>query len=75
MPDRLRGRVLSAFDLIWQSMRLTSLLLGGLLADFAGNRAVYYVGGALLAAASLAGLTLAGSAATPAASQDRAGTA
>lgn len=50
----------SAFDLIWQSMRLISLLLGGLLADIAGIRAVYYAGGALLAAASLAGLTLAG---------------
>ena len=63
VPDRLRGRVFSAFDLIWQSMRLVSLLLGGLLADIAGIRAVYYAGGALLAAASLAGLTLAGSAA------------
>ena len=73
VPDRLRGRVFSAFDLIWQSMRLASLLLGGLLADAAGIRAVYYTGGALLAAAALAGLTLAGPAATPAAGQDRAG--
>lgn len=60
VPDRLRGRVFSAFDLIWQSMRLASLLLGGLLADFAGIRAVYYTGGALLVAAALAGLTFAG---------------
>jgi MFS family permease len=75
VPDRLRGRVFSAFDLIWQSMRLASLLLGGLLADVAGIRAVYYTGGALLAAAALAGLTLAGAAATPAAGQDQAGTA
>ena len=60
VPDRLRGRVFSAFDLIWQSMRLTSLLIGGLLADAAGIRAVYYLGGALLAAAALAGLTLLG---------------
>src|SRR5215469_2693645 len=73
VPNRLRGRVFSAFDLIWQSMRLASLLLGGLLADAAGIRAVYYTGGALLAAAALAGLTLAGPAATPAAGQDRAG--
>jgi MFS family permease len=72
VPDRLRGRVFSAFDLIWQSMRLASLLLGGLLADVAGIRAVYYTGGGLLAMAALAGLTLAGSAATPAAGQDRA---
>lgn len=60
VPDRLRGRVFSAFDLMWQSMRLASLLLGGLLADFTGIRAVYYTGGALLAAAAFAGLTLAG---------------
>jgi len=58
VPDRLRGRVFSAFDLIWQSMRLVSLLAGGLLADIAGIRAVYYFGGALLAAAALAGPTL-----------------
>jgi MFS family permease len=75
VADRLRGRVFSAFGLIWQSMRLVSLLLGGLLADIAGIRAVYYTGGALLAAASLVGLTLAGSAATPAAGQGRAETA
>src|SRR5215472_15580738 len=60
VPDRLRGRVFSAFDLIWQSMRLASLLLGGLLADAAGIRAVYYLGGVLLAAVALAGLTLLG---------------
>jgi len=75
VADRMRGRVFSAFDLIWQSLRLASLLLGGLLADAAGIRAVYYTGGALLAAAALAGLTLAGSAAITAASQHQAGTA
>jgi MFS family permease len=60
VPDRLRGRVFSAFDLIWQSMRLASLLAGGLLADTVGIRAVYYCGAALLAAAALTGLTLSG---------------
>jgi MFS family permease len=60
VPDSLRGRVFSAFDLIWQSMRLASLLLGGLLADTAGIRAVYYLGGILLAAAALAGLASGG---------------
>jgi len=60
VPDRLRGRVFSAFDLIWQSMRLASPLAGGLLADAAGICTVYYLGGALLAAAALAGLTLFG---------------
>jgi len=60
VPDRLRGRVFSAFDLSWQSMRLASLLLGALVADSAGIRAVYYLGGVLLAAAAIAGLTLLG---------------
>jgi MFS family permease len=60
VPDSMRGRVFSAFDLIWQSMRLASLPLGGLLADAVGIRAVYYLGGILLAAASLAGFTTAG---------------
>jgi hypothetical protein len=53
--DHLRGRVFSALDLIWQFMRLASLLLGGLLADTAGMSAVYYLGGLLLAAVALAG--------------------
>jgi hypothetical protein len=60
VPDRMRGRVFSVYDLTWQSMRLASLLLGGLLADAAGIRAVYYAGGALLVTAAAAGLALAG---------------
>ena len=58
VADRLRGRVFNA-DLNWQSMHLASLLPGGLLADFAGIRAGYYIGGVLQVAAALAGLTLA----------------
>jgi MFS family permease len=57
VPERLRGRTFSAFDLIWQAMRLASLLLGGLLADAFGIRAVFYGGGALLLAAALVGTT------------------
>lgn len=56
VASRLRGRVFSAFDVIWQSMRLLSLLIGGLLADALGIQAVFYLGGVLLLAASLAGL-------------------
>ena len=75
VPERLRGRVFSAFDLIWQAMRLASLILGGVLADALGIRAVFYVGGALLVAAALAGITVAG-ASTPEADPDsRPGTA
>ncbi len=50
----------SAFDLIWQTMRLASLLLGGLLADTYGIRIVYYTGGALLLVAAFAGLRAGG---------------
>lgn len=57
VPPELRGRVFSAFDLIWQSMRLASLLVGGLVADTLGIRAVFYTGGVLLLAAALAGVT------------------
>lgn len=60
VPEQLRGRVFSAFDLIWQTMRLASLVLGGVLADALGIRAVFYIGGALLVAAALAGTTAAG---------------
>lgn len=58
VPEQLRGRVFSAFDLIWQAMRLASLLLGGLIADAYGIRAVFYLGGALLLAAALAGFSI-----------------
>jgi hypothetical protein len=57
----MRGRVFSAFDLIWQSMRLLSLILGGVLADAAGIQTVYYIGGGLLIAAALTGLAARGS--------------
>lgn len=57
VPGPLRGRVFSAFDLIWQAMRLASLVAGGVLADRLGIRAVYYLGGGLLIAAALIGTT------------------
>lgn len=65
VPAGLRGRVFSAFDLIWQSMRLASLLLGGVLADRFGIRAVYYAGGGLLLAAAAVGLLTIGPPAAP----------
>jgi MFS family permease len=54
-PEKLRGRVFAAFDMLWQSGRLLSLLAGGLLADTLGIRAVYYLGAALLVAAATTG--------------------
>lgn len=55
VSSHLHGRVFSAFDVIWQSMRLVSLLLGGVLADVVGIRAVFYTGGGLLLAAAVVG--------------------
>ena len=56
VPDALRGRVLTAYDLIWHSMRLASLVLGGVLTDLFGIRFLFYAGGVLLLVAALAGL-------------------
>lgn len=65
----------SAFDLVWQAMRLVSLVIGGLLADRLGIRAVYYLGGGLLLAAALAGLTTAAEPNPSGPAPDDAGTA
>ncbi len=60
IPDRVRGRVFTLLDVTWAAMRLTSLGLGGLLADRLGISAVYLIGGALLTLAGALGLGLLG---------------
>ncbi|WP_026549592.1 MFS transporter [Arthrobacter sp. Br18] len=55
VPEKLRGRIFATFDMLWQSGRLISLLLGGIAADLFGIRAVFYLGGALLLAAAWTG--------------------
>jgi len=60
VPDRLRGRVFAFYDVVWQTGRLLSIGVGGLLADGLGIVAVYIFGGALLVAAGLLGLVRAG---------------
>ncbi|TNB75673.1 MFS transporter [Arthrobacter sp. BB-1] len=55
IPEKLRGRIFATFDMLWQSGRLISLLLGGVAADLFGIRAVFYLGGALLIAAAWTG--------------------
>lgn len=55
VPDRARGRVFASLDLLWQTGRLASLGIGGLLADTVGIRAVYYLGGVLLLIAGAVG--------------------
>ena len=55
VPEKLRGRIFATFDMLWQSGRLISLLLGGIAADLFGIRAVFYLGGALLLIAAWIG--------------------
>jgi hypothetical protein len=54
--DRLRGRVLASMDLLWQTGRLASLGVGGVLADTVEIQAVYLLGGVLLLVAAEYGL-------------------
>ena len=60
VPDPVRGRTFTLLDITWNTMRLLSLGLGGLLVDSAGIEALYWAGGALLLAAGLLGLALLG---------------
>lgn len=62
---QLRGRVFAGMDVLWQSGRLVSLGVGGVLADAFGIRAVYYLGGALLVVAGALGLATLAPAITP----------
>ena len=55
-PEHSRGRIFASMDVLWQSGRLISLGVGGVLADAFGIRVVYYVGGVLLLAAAATGL-------------------
>ncbi len=55
VPDRLRGRVFSFYDTLWQAARLASIGAGGVLADALGIRAVYLLGGLILVVAGLWG--------------------
>ena len=65
VPDPVRGRVFTVLDVTWQAMRLLSLAIGGLLVDAIGIRPVFWLGGALLVAAGVLGLTWSGDGPTP----------
>lgn len=54
----MRGRVFAAFDLTWHLGRLVSIVVGGVVADAYGVRAVFSVGAALLAVAGIVGFVL-----------------
>ena len=55
VPPETRGRALALFDLLWNAARLTSLGLGGLIAETFGIRTVYVGSGVLLLAAATYG--------------------
>lgn len=57
IPAGYHGRVFSAFNMVWQTGRIASLTVAGLLVDVFSVQAVYIGGGALLIAAGLLGLT------------------
>lgn len=58
VPDRSRGRTFAFFDVVWQAARLSSVALGGVLADSLGVEAVWVVAGALLLVAGGLGFAL-----------------
>lgn len=56
VPDRIRGRVFTWLDVVWNVMKVLSLGIGSWLAQQAGIQAVYYLGGASLALAGVYGV-------------------
>ena len=60
VPDRVRGRVFTLFDVTWSAARLLSLAGGAVLADAIGVRALFWLGGVLLIGAGGLGLGLLG---------------
>ncbi|MFN2569454.1 MAG: MFS transporter [Candidatus Dormibacteria bacterium] len=55
VPEALRGRVFALLDVVWQSARLASIVLGGLMAEKVGVRWVFGAGGSLLLLAAVSG--------------------
>ncbi|HET7718548.1 MAG TPA: hypothetical protein VFK43_01185, partial [Acidimicrobiales bacterium] len=56
--DRSRGRTFAFFDVVWQAGRLSSVALGGALADWLGVEVVWLAAGALLLVAGALGFAL-----------------
>jgi MFS family permease len=57
VPADVRGRAFAYYDVLWNTGRLVSLALGGVLADLTDVRVVYAVSAILLLAAAGVGLT------------------
>jgi hypothetical protein len=61
VPAQVRGRVFTLLDVCWNTMRLLSLALGGLVVDALGIQPLFWGGGSLLTLAGVLGLALLGS--------------
>ena len=57
VPDETRGRAFAFYDVLWNSARLLSLAIGGVLVDLIDVRIVYLLAGGLLFLAAAVGLT------------------
>ena len=57
IPAETRGRAFAFYDVLWNGARLLSLAAGGVVAELAGVRLVYVIGGVLLFAAAAVGFT------------------
>lgn len=57
VPAATRGRVFAFYDVTWNTSRLVSLALGGLVADLFHIRVVYLLGAVLLFIAAAVGFT------------------
>jgi len=66
IPAEYRGRVFSAFNVVWQGGRLASLALAGVLVDVLSVQVLYIGAGVLLVLAGLLGLRAMRTAAEPA---------
>ena len=56
VPETMRGRAFALLDVVWQSGRLVSIAIGGVLAGAVGIRSVFYAGGLLLVLAGAFGV-------------------
>ncbi|MCU0268597.1 MAG: MFS transporter [Acidimicrobiales bacterium] len=57
VPSTTRGRAFAFYDVLWNSARLLSLAVGGVIAELVDVRLVYLISAVLLAVAATVGLT------------------
>ncbi len=60
VPDAVRSRVFTLLDVLWSTMRLLSLAIGGVVVDALGIQPLFWMGGLLLGLADVLGLILFG---------------